>query len=631
MITALTALNRCQSVADIVSLFSKWSSPADCFALYRSDSRSALLRRMGTGGKIPAEWLPFLPEGDSLAWRALYAEEPLSDGKKTAIPIHFSSPFRLCLLLEGDALKTQLLTIQPALVDTILRCIQSDKSAWLGSILSGLGGLSQDGLIVATMDGDLVFYGDGLVRCVGWTAEDVREKGWTNLVYPDPVYRVEVMKGLAALLHGKGSNGVVRRLTCKDGTEIEMAIWSALGPGIHGGQPTLLGVLQDVTHSRKEAREIARSESLERLGRLSGTIAHDFNNLLCSIMGHADLLRMQTGEPASIEKRSRTILEACERGAALTRQLLALGGTTNTVKKAINPAREIEQIVALFAGKLPSGLRVDFQELGEKAIIEADPALLSSAVLNLLVNAKDATGRIGWIRISVDCQPMPAKLAYKATGAPQSGVQCVMVTVQDSGPGFSADALIHLLEPFYSTKSLGHGLGLSAVVGFLDTHAGALSVENIDGACVRLCFPISDRPEDQLDALVAEAQGEGQMIWLVDDDSHVLEFASLALAASGYGVRAFRTGQEACMAAHECVLKDRPQLLVLDVVGEPGGSETLLALEAEGVQATTLWVSGYAPEQSVLPTQLDASNFLQKPYTATYLLERVGSMFSRSG
>jgi FixJ family two-component response regulator len=103
------------------------------------------------------------------------------------------------------------------------------------------------------------------------------------------------------------------------------------------------------------------------------------------------------------------------------------------------------------------------------------------------------------------------------------------------------------------------------------------------------------------------------------------------LAASGYGVRAFRTGQEACIAAHECVLKDRPQLLVLDVVGEPGGSETLLALEAEGIQATTLWVSGYAPEQSVLPTQLDASNFLQKPYTATYLLERVGSMFSRSG
>jgi signal transduction histidine kinase len=148
---------------------------------------------------------------------------------------------------------------------------------------------------------------------------------------------------------------------------------------------------------------------------LSGTIAHDFNNLLCAIMGHADLIRMQAGEPASIQERSRTILEACERGAALTRQLLALGGTTNTVKKAINFAREVEQTVTLFAGKLPSGLLVDFQEPAGKSLVEADPALLSSAVLNLLVNAKDATGRSGSIRVSVDCQPMPTEVAYKAT------------------------------------------------------------------------------------------------------------------------------------------------------------------------------------------------------------------------
>jgi DNA-binding response OmpR family regulator len=165
----------------------------------------------------------------------------------------------------------------------------------------------------------------------------------------------------------------------------------------------------------------------------------------------------------------------------------------------------------------------------------------------------------------------------------------------------------------------------------LDTHAGALSVKNIDGACVQLYLPLSDAPEFQLDALVADAQGAGQMIWLVDDDTHLLEFSSLSLAASGYGVRAFRTGQEAKIAAQDCALKDQPQLLVLDVVGEPGGPETLLALQAEGLDALTLWVSGYAPEESLLSLQLDASNFLQKPYTATYLLERIGSMLSRSG
>jgi PAS domain S-box-containing protein len=628
MIGELTALNRCQCVKDVVSLLSEWASPSDCFAFYRSDSHSASLRRIGTGGKISADWLPFLPEGDSLAWRALRAEKPLLDGAVTALPFHLSDPFRLCFLVEGDLLKNKLLTLQSVLVDTVLRCIQSDKSAWMSSTLSGLGGLSQDGLIVATMDGDLVFYGDGLEQKVGWTAQEVGEKGWTNLVYPDPVYRAEVMKGLAALLHGKGSNGAVRRLVCKDGTEIEMAIWSALGPGIHGGQPSLLGVLQDVTQSRKEAREIVRSVSLERLGRLSGTIAHDFNNLLCSIMGHADLLRMQAADPVKIEKRSRTILEACERGAALTRQLLALGGTTNTVKNAINSAREVEKAVTLFAGKLPPDLRIDFQASSERSIIEADSALLSSAVLNLLVNAKDAVGRKGWIRVSVETQPMPSELSYKSIDAPIAGVQCVVVSVQDSGPGFSADALGHLLEPFYSTKSLGHGLGLSTVAGFLDAHAGALLVQNTEGASVHLYFPLTTRPEIQLEALITKAQGSGQVVWLVDDDSHVLEFASLALAANGYGVRAFRTGQEACAAVSDCAAEERPHLLVLDVVGEPGGLETLSALRSEGIEASTLWISGYAPENFVLPAHLNARNFLKKPFTATYLLERVGSMFS---
>jgi CheY-like chemotaxis protein len=363
-------------------------------------------------------------------------------------------------------------------------------------------------------------------------------------------------------------------------------------------------------------------KNLERLGQLSGIVAHDFNNLLCSIMGHAELLKLQVPLDAKVQLRTQTILDACQRGASLTQQLLTFGGGANSVFRTVDVSRVVARVVELFQPELPDELSLHFEPDGPLKI-EADPSLLANAVMNLLVNSRDATQSPGEIRVSVNTHRLPAQLAYRSDRAPEPGDSCIGITVSDSGKGFSNEAMDHLFEPFFSTKQMGHGLGLSSVIGFLDTHGGGISVGNDGGATVSLFFPRSDKPEFMLEELVGASSGNGQWVWLIDDDRHVLEFASLALQAAGYEVRSFSTGAKAFQASIGIKPEETPDLIVLDMSVKSGGFDTLADLRSAGLNSPVLWISGFTSEKLSKYPDIGPNNFLQKPFAGSKLAERV--------
>ncbi len=619
----LADLNRCAGVSDLVDCLGRWAGPKESVGLYRMDTRGGFLRLIGWRGPAFQGVPQTLHRDMSLAWEAVGTWEPQRANGERAFPLDVGERFSACLVVHGDSLGDLVALLVKDLEATARRAISWDSHLWRAQILEEFGSLSPVNMIAATADGDIVFFGERIEKMLGWTLADVLEHGWTDLVYPDPDYREDMLKGLAAQLQGAEAEGVHRKMTCKDGSVKDVAVWSRSGPSVHGGVPVMVWVHQDVGERLESHREDMRNESLERLGRLSGNIAHDFNNLLCAIIGNADLLLVPGLSQERVHKRGRIILDAGQQGAALARQLLAFGGGGAPMQRILSFGAEVEAVLDLFRPELPPGVSLQFEVEPDLGNIEADRSLLASAVMNLLSNARDAVEGQGSIQVKLAAGAMPENSSHRSPRAPEPRTPCAVLSIRDTGPGFKQSALERLFEPFFTTKAQGHGLGLAAVVGVLDTHFGALVVEKGEGACVRMFLPFSNKPEAAISRQEAGLAGAGRRVWMVDDSAPILEFSQVALTAAGYRVTSFGRGQDAVSAARRLHPDEHPHLLLLDILGEPGGQETLAGLQGVGVDPPVLWATGFAPGLSEVEGQPSRA-LLKKPFTATQLVDRVG-------
>ncbi|MCA9494686.1 MAG: PAS domain S-box protein [Myxococcales bacterium] len=511
----------------------------------------------------------------------------------------------------------------PLIGETLGRCVDADAARLRASTLDELLALVSDGVIAASADGEILGLSRSMSEVVGWTPDEVREHGWTNLVYPDPEVRADVQRGIAALVRGVPSEGVVRTLARKDGGEVRMAIWSRLVPNPAGGSPVMLGVMRDVTTAEDTRRRAAREEGLAQLGRIAGGIAHEYNNLLCAVMGHAELIGLTPGVPEGVGRRAETILRSARRGAYLSSRLLAFTGTASARPAAVDLVQAVRQVVDLYTPRLPADVRIALDAGADVPPGEVDPNLLQQALINLVVNASEAMPDGGAIQISVRPEMFPADLTYRAADAPPPGTPMVAITVRDRGPGFSTEALERLFEPFFTSKKDGHGMGLPAVRNVAATHRGGLSVRNEDGASITLWLPLSTRPEVAMTRLMATGEGGAVRVWILDDQDAVLEFSRVSLEAEGHEVRTFGSVHQILSARGE-----PPDLLVLDLQLPDGdGASVFQELRRRGFEARVLWSTGHTPESVIVPT--DSGPVLQKPYTGADLVAAVGRLVGR--
>jgi signal transduction histidine kinase len=389
-------------------------------------------------------------------------------------------------------------------------------------------------------------------------------------------------------------------------------------------------IFEDVTpriqaQAQREQLEeqLRQSQKMEAVGQLTGGIAHDFNNLLTVILGNAELLVEAPAEAARTTALSSMILEAAERGADLTQKLLAFGRRQSLKPEILNIADTVSGMTPLLRRSIGEHVDLRTASSGGETFALVDRALLESAILNLVVNARDAMPQGGAIEITVG-----RRVATQNDGKFASGTEVVALTVTDTGTGMPPEIVARVFEPFFTTKEVGKGsgLGLSMVYGFAKQSGGGVTIRSKEGegTSITIVLPLAARDATIVKSGEAEVQrpvlGSGNIL-VVEDDPQVLEFAASQLRSLGYVATPAATAAEALMLLEQSQSYDA---LFTDVVLPKGMSGIELANKVKSLnpKLKVLLTSGYAEEvfqQHGRPS--DDMPLLRKPYKRAELAQ----------
>jgi signal transduction histidine kinase/CheY-like chemotaxis protein len=388
---------------------------------------------------------------------------------------------------------------------------------------------------------------------------------------------------------------------------------------------------------RREQAERARAEAelqameskqLEMVGRLAAGVAHDFNNNLTAIMGSAELLKLELPEQESAHELTSSILLASQRLAELTRQLLAYSRKARMLQSPTDMHAVIEQAVTLARRSMDPNITIVTELNATHTTVAGDAALLQSAVLNLLVNARDAMPGGGKLTVATSSIEVTR---VGVRGLPSG--PCVILEVVDTGRGIPKEQVPNIFDPFFTTKPVGKGtgLGLASVAGTVKAHGGSIEVNSdVDaGTAFRVYLPCTEPENVALaPASTSVLNGEGEIL-LVEDDAMVSMTAIATLQSFGYRVTHAADGKTALeqVSAHP----GRFQLVLLDL-RMPGlsGEATFDKLrELEPALPVLIW-SGYGAEQDVSAMlRRGAVGFVQKPYRVAELSRIVAEKIRR--
>ena len=378
--------------------------------------------------------------------------------------------------------------------------------------------------------------------------------------------------------------------------------------------------LTDELRQREEAarREAEASEArarhvqkLESIGVLAGGIAHDFNNLLHVVLGNADLARAQTPADSPAREHLDEVVRATQRAAELTQQLLAYSGRGAIETRTLDLSHEAREMATLLRTAISKQAVLHWDLANDIPAVTADPTQIRQVVMNLITNASDALGDTsGTITLR--------------TGLLQDGEaeglhgSLVFLEVTDTGCGMDTSTLQRIFDPFFSTKFTGRGLGLAAVMGIVESHAGHIRIRTAptQGTTFRVLFPAVAASVEAPQRRVSGANWRGHGTVLVaEDEEGVRDVVARMLERLGYAVLLSEDG----LAALERLEQTESVRAVLLDISMPrmGGSEALLHIRERFPDLPVVLMSGYT-EQDVAAKLLDrvggAVAFLQKPF-----------------
>ncbi len=396
-----------------------------------------------------------------------------------------------------------------------------------------------------------------------------------------------------------------------------------------------VAVKEDITDRKATEDRLRISQRMEVIGQLTGGVAHDFNNLLAIIMGNLQLLEERLTQDREARDLLADAIWSAERGAQLTHGLLAFARRQRLNPKITDVNRVVSEMTDLLRRTL--GEKIEIREELKPGLWTTmiDRSQLESALLNLVVNARDAMADGGMLTIATGNVELPTDGGPKAEEA-QPG-DYVMLSVSDTGVGIPPDVQERIFEPFFTTKKLGEGsgLGLSMVYGFVRQSGGHIVVDSAVGVgtTLRVYLPraeaelaVADTPRPA----VRKRRAGGEVILVVEDDARVRKTATNILAGRGYQVLEAGDANEALRLLDSASHVD---LLFTDVVLPNGMNGSQLARQALDRYPDTrvLFTSGYAAEAelaSQLPNQ--PIELLTKPYRHSDLTIKVREILDRA-
>jgi PAS domain S-box-containing protein len=418
-----------------------------------------------------------------------------------------------------------------------------------------------------------------------------------------------------------------RVLTAGDQTRVLECTFRAR---VHGDLH--LCIVRDVTSRRMLEARLIQSEKIESIGRLAGGIAHDFNNLLTAMLGYAELLldRHVEGDPDRPELIE--IQKAGRRAAALTQQLLAFSRKQMLLPKDVDLNETVAGLQSMLTRLIREDIALSCEFAPAPAVVRVDPSQIEQAILNLVLNARDALPGGGFIRLEV-ARVFPPRLETGSEPPPAPG-ECIRLRVIDNGVGISAEARKHLFEPFFTTKTVGKGtgLGLASVYGIVRQSNGFIVVDSQPGAgsTFTMYFPAIEATDaaEEVPRTTTEASARLATVLLVEDDEAVRQIISAILQREGFHVLETSTAAGACeifgqqAASIDLLLTD----VIMPEMNGPALAQRLIAMRPE---LRVLFISGYADQSMSIGPDHRHVGFLSKPFQASTLVQRVRQMIAR--
>jgi PAS domain S-box-containing protein len=410
--------------------------------------------------------------------------------------------------------------------------------------------------------------------------------------------------------------------------------------GPEGRARGAVAIFADVTDHKEFERKLRYSQKLESLGLLAGGVAHDFNNLLMGILGNASMaLETLPGAPTETREALEDVVRASERAADLTRQLLAYSGKGRFVIEPIDLTTVVREMVPLIRSSIPRKVTFAFDLADDLPATEADRGQIEQVVMNLIINAAEAIqDAAGTVTVTTSLRRVSESERNEFKADHELSGLFLALSVRDTGIGMDAETLHRIFDPFFSTKFLGRGLGLSATLGIVRGHKGGIRVRSKPGrgTSFDLLFPASDAAVP-----VPIAAGPDQpacvapgryTILVVDDEESIRRLMKAVLERRGYEVLLAADGREALtlFALHSL----RISLVVLDLVMPVmSGNEVLPLLLAGRSGLPVIVSSGQDAAEGM--RRLDeprVAAYIQKPYRAAELARKVHAvLFAQAG
>jgi PAS domain S-box-containing protein len=378
---------------------------------------------------------------------------------------------------------------------------------------------------------------------------------------------------------------------------------------------------------RAEAEaQLRQAQRMEAVGKLTGGVAHDFNNLLQVIGGNLRLLLKDVAGNERAEQRLRNALSGVARGSKLSAQLLAFGRRQPLAPKVVNLGRLIRGMDDMLRRALGEEIELETVIAGGLWNSFVDPGQVENAVLNLVINARDAMASRG--KLTIEAGNASLDDSYAGRHADVTPGQYVMLAVTDTGCGIPPEVLEHVFEPFFTTKPEGEGtgLGLSMVYGFVKQSGGHIKIysELDHGTTIRLYLPRTRQQEDiTTDVEAGPVEGGTETVLVVEDDEEVRATVVDMLADLGYRVLKAKDAAGALAVIESGVPID---LLFTDVVmpGPLRSSELARKARERLPQVAVLFTSGYTDNAIVHGGRLDEGvDLLSKPYTGEALARKL--------